>query len=537
MRKGRGLQTGAVVCALAFLLCAAMVAFYLIAGYGAYLDSDMASELALARHLAGKGALVSTTWRYSTEVRVLSTQLVFTPLMALFPGDWRLVRTLGCLILLALLSASSYACARWMGARRRYALLFAGLTLCPCSTVYAQMIVIGAYYVPHAIFTNLLVGLYARWLRTRSRVNAALLLALAAVLGAQSIRYLLCAVLPLVAAGAWAYIFPGEERERLPRTGEDRGAAALALGTLLCGGAGLAIGGRVLGALFLLGGGYGGQRLTAITAEDVLGLAEDALMWLLRVGGYAEGRLLLSMRGALSACSVAVFALAALLLLRGVRRAKREEKRPERAGLLAALMAFVITLCSFVFLEGLFLNRYWIPVMTLGAPALAVALTLEENPALRRLAALFLACATLGMAAVQIRDSMASPERGAEDFAAAQALADSGLTLGYATFWNANVMTELTNGRVEVVAMRIAEDDAGRGTPVFDVWLEAEENLGKSAPQERVFLLLESAQRQALGDLLERCGAREEPFDGGLSLLVIDSQRAFLEAIARDEQP
>ena len=148
-------RLGGLCAAAIFLLCALMTGFYLIAGYGAYLDSDMASELALASHLAKEGALISSTWAYSTEVRVLSTQLVFTPLMALFPHNWRLVRTLGCLILQAALAASAYFCGRSLGARKRFALLFAGLSISVCSVVYAQMITIGAYYVPHAVLTNL----------------------------------------------------------------------------------------------------------------------------------------------------------------------------------------------------------------------------------------------------------------------------------------------------------------------------------------------------------------------------------------------
>lgn len=128
-------RLGGLCAAAIFLLCALMTGFYLIAGYGAYLDSDMASELALASHLAKEGALISSTWAYSTEVRVLSTQLVFTPLMALFPHNWRLVRTLGCLILQAALAASAYFCGRTLGARKRFALLFAGLSISVCSVV------------------------------------------------------------------------------------------------------------------------------------------------------------------------------------------------------------------------------------------------------------------------------------------------------------------------------------------------------------------------------------------------------------------
>gem|GEM_PF-5435070 len=40
------------------------------------LDADMASEQLLANLLAQKGGVMSTNWYYSTELRVLNTQLV-----------------------------------------------------------------------------------------------------------------------------------------------------------------------------------------------------------------------------------------------------------------------------------------------------------------------------------------------------------------------------------------------------------------------------------------------------------------------------
>ena len=209
-RKLEGIGAAAL-----FLLCAAMTAGYLIAGYGAYLDADMASELALARHLADEGTLISSTWLYSTEVRVLSTQLVFTPLMALFGGSWRMVRTVGCLILQAMLAASAYFCGRSLGAKKSWALAFAGLSISACSVVYSQMILIGAYYVPHAVLTNLCVGMAAQIMRMkkggrRTGVFAGLTV-LSALMGASSIRYLFCATIPMAAAGVWAYLFPREE--------------------------------------------------------------------------------------------------------------------------------------------------------------------------------------------------------------------------------------------------------------------------------------------------------------------------------------
>ena len=113
-------RLGGLFAAAVFLLCAVMTGTYLIAGYGAYLDSDMASELALASHLAGEGkADFRHMGVFHGGARALH-QLIFTPLMALFPHDWRLVRTLGCLILQGILAASAYFCGRALGADKKF---------------------------------------------------------------------------------------------------------------------------------------------------------------------------------------------------------------------------------------------------------------------------------------------------------------------------------------------------------------------------------------------------------------------------------
>lgn len=75
-----------------------------------YLDGDASSELVLAHHLAETGQILSTDWYYSTELRVLNTQLVYAPLFRIF-SDWHMVRFVGALIMQALLVLScAYLC-------------------------------------------------------------------------------------------------------------------------------------------------------------------------------------------------------------------------------------------------------------------------------------------------------------------------------------------------------------------------------------------------------------------------------------------
>ena len=534
-------RLGGLCAAAIFLLCALMTGFYLIAGYGAYLDSDMASELALASHLAKEGALISSTWAYSTEVRVLSTQLVFTPLMALFPHNWRLVRTLGCLILQAALAASAYFCGRSLGARKRFALLFAGLSISVCSVVYAQMITIGAYYVPHAVLTNLYAGLTARLMTERKhgrrRGILALLCTLSVLMGASSIRYLFCATIPAAAAGVWAYLFPAGN-EAAPREWKDKVGFLLTLTGLAFSVSGFLIGQKILPKICDYDAArYGGVRLSAFTSADMPEMMQQALGGLARLMGYSEGSVLLSVHGLASVGALLLPAAAAVLMGRALKAARRDGNNALRVGVLTLAMSAAITALSFVLLEDLYLNRYWIPLMTLGAPVMAACLSHETNAPLRRGCALLFAGVVIASSAMQITGTMKHPEITDVQRERAAFLQENGLTFGYATFWNANVITDLTNGEVEAVSIAIGQNARGQGVPRTTEWLEVQADRQMERPDQPVFLLLTQAEGDQLEDFLTRSGAQARYASDGMTAYEIASQRIFFETAQALDAP
>ena len=315
-----------------FLLCAAMTAYYLIAGYGAYLDSDMASELALASHLAKEGGLVSRTWYYSTEIRLINTQMIFTPLMALFPDNWRLVRTLGCMILLGMLVAASLFASGQFGANRRYAWMAAGLNISACSPLYAQNVVIGAYYVPHAVLTMLLLGLYARWQRRGGKRTAVLIPVLAFLMGASSVRYLVIVIAPLLCAALWSYAFPAQD-ETLPRNHAQRRALALAAAAAVLGVAGYAACGKALGnAVHYAFDYYGSMGYADWQSADLFGQLQTVIYGLLTVMGFEGKTPLMGAQGVLNALVLLMLFAGALLLRRVLRRAGAARGRQMRPG-------------------------------------------------------------------------------------------------------------------------------------------------------------------------------------------------------------
>ena len=194
---------------------------------------------------------------------------------------------------------------------------------------------------------------------------------------------------------------------------------------------------------------------------------------------------------------------------------------------LMLVIASALSFAMFLLLRSMYFDRYWIPVVALAMPVLAVALSREHNAIFRTLAAGLLCVTVLVPAASCMKRSMANPEVAADKrMVAVEAIRERGLAKGYATFWNANIVTELSDGAIEVVALEITD---GGMTPYR--WLEAEENFAMDAPEEPVFLLLGVWEEGDLADFLTRCQAVRVELDGWINLYEIPSQRVLFEAM------
>ena len=216
-----------------------------------------------------------------------------------------------------------------------------------------------------------------------------------------------------------------------------------------------------------------------------------------------------------------------LRLLRGVRCGEEDEAERARLSGLMLVIAAALSFAMFLLLRSMYVDRYWIPVVTLAMPVLAVALSRERNAVFRALAAGLFCVSVLVPAASCVKNSMALPAVEADRrMAAVEAIRERGLTKGYATFWNANIVTELSDGEIEVVALGITD---GGMTPYR--WLEAEESFSMDAPEEPVFLLLGVWEEDGLDGFLSRCQATRVVLDGWINLYEIPSQRLLFEAM------
>ena len=173
----------------------------------ASMESDFSSELVLAKILAQEKRLITTSWYYSTELRVVNSNVV-SPILFLFTDNWHLVRILTIVIMELFLFAAYYYLAKklklkhvpWVG------LLVVGAI----SYEYYKYALLCSSYIPHLAIAfatfGLIISIFEEEDKKKRTGKLIALLALAYAGGLESIRLMSTTYIPMVAA-AVAYCF------------------------------------------------------------------------------------------------------------------------------------------------------------------------------------------------------------------------------------------------------------------------------------------------------------------------------------------
>lgn len=482
--------------------CFAALCYFEWRNVGDLLDSDMASDLIYARLLAQEGTFFSPNWYYSSELRVFANHLSFTPLF-LITQDWRLVRGLGSMLTYALFVLSLYAPLSQVGLRRQYPLVAAAMLL-PLSVMYFHYSMVGTFYTHNYILSFLLLGLALGQCGASGRARAwrlILLGALSVAAGLCGLRFLLFSSLPLCASALYL-------RARAGRAAGPR-ARRLAWGSLLSLGA-MAAGAAV--NLLVLSRLYTFQTFAEVTYTSFQPeAAGEFLRNLLSLLGFPENGSLFSPALAPAALSLLLLALiawaswsalrapapgaaaaqSAILAQPGAAAAPSpaETDAPGDRVLALFFLAAAVMHIGLLSLTSMPRNAYhFLPISVYALPLAACALKRLPWPGRWR-AALAGGMACL-LAATSAVNSLYFSRRDVtyELRMALESLQAEGYDCGYATFWRANVLTELSGGEVEMYCLEGPYD----GPEAFDTifpWLQLKAH-DDTPPEGKVFVLL-----------------------------------------------
>ena len=367
-------------------LCLVLLLFALILTWrtawivsGTLLDSDASSELILGEKLAREGGILSSTWYYSTELRVVYNQLIYSLLFRL-TGHWFTVRFAGAVIMqLLLLGAYGFLARQARMSFNAFCVTGAAMLL-PFSVPYGRIVLYHNYYIFHLILALCTVGLYLRVLRrdlprtgplrTALRGGALCVTALAAGLG--GVRQLMICDVPLCVA-ALLTALSGEKGDDAPNRLR-RAAPSLiwALAAAAAGTAGYLINSQVLANLYHFKD-YGQQTLALVSVSGL----EEIFRGFLASLSVKDGPDLFSLRGLLSVGTLAAVFLALAGAFHLLRHGKEDSARLLSALFLSELLVMT---CVFAFLAGgdWFYELYYLPSVFWILPALGAA---EIRPA------------------------------------------------------------------------------------------------------------------------------------------------------------
>lgn len=528
-----------------WLAAAWLAAVAFCAVYGrAYLDSDMASEMVLADLLNQEGGLLSMNWYYSTEIRVVYQQVVFRLGLLLFPENWSAARVFGQAIMLALMAAGYLYFAYGAGARRS-APWGAGAILLPFGFWQMFLVTFGGSYLPHIVFALFSAGLVLRLAQPaplwRTGLRLFVLAGIAGVSGLNGVRLLMNLYLPLaVAAVVMLAVRVHTEPQALRQISRPEwrmtlaAFAAAAVNTV----------GYLLNSKVLAVSHHFFSYEDRYWEDFSLGALLDTWSGFLSLFGYQSDSLvqglkdnqtrpqLFSLRGILCLCglalAIAVIAAAVTLLRRWKRLTFGQQA-------VTALFFSILIVDGmiFAFTSGSRSDNcsYWVPVLPFAFALLEAAWATADFhlPGTRWWAAVLASLCLLGASTATVRQYLAEPLRGNPAMEnVCQWLLDNGYTEGYASFWDSNVLTELSNGEIECWTVATVQNMS-----VYP-WLQKTSHV-ETPPAGQVFVLIGPDDKvtdlSALPYVAEDGSNIAYQDDAGFTILTFDSAGEIYAAL------
>lgn len=519
--------------ALGLCLCLASLVFSVAlqrAGYLTYLNSDMASEVILAKRQFETRSLVQMDWLYSTEVHTVHMNLLYA-LAFLVTKSYRTARIIGNTAGFIIGMASLYLLLRRVRVSRGGALAVTALLPLAASALYASNMTIGGYYIIHLPFA---FGTLALWLgASKEKSGRAQLLgylALCLLQGFLSVRYVLCFVCPMLVTAVLEETGARGTPKKLSRF------AAVTLAGFVCCAAGYAASEVLIPRLFTSGTGAASSFLfNPLDGGQMAAAVMTVLADFLKLLGWRGGVTLFSAAGIVNLLVAAVLFFGGMLCVR-IRGNIQDEAR--RRLLVYAAAAFFVNLFCFVFLKGTYLNRYLILAVLFWIPALPVILSAEENAWLRRGFVALLAVQLLLSAGVLYRETRQQEKdnalRGADAMEAGEWLLAEGYREGYGTFWHIRTLEERTQGQLTFTGVVPVETEEGAVCPVsldFIRWLEPDDRSDMDHVPGKTFLLLTREEETQLSIWLSFAGAPRIHENGTFAVYGFEDSQTLVNAM------
>lgn len=441
-------KTKIILISSGFILILIFIAFCSYTRGIYHVNSDTASEILLAKECFLEKSFWPKGWNYSTEIRMLNTQLVTAPLFA-FTSSWWLVKSISAVLLSLSLPLSLYFLLLQLNIKKLWLRLLCCLMIfAPWSWEMWDIVQFGNYYIPHISIAFLYIGLffslsYKDLTILRKRIYGASYFFLAFMSGLAGIRYILYFIFPLAATVL------GLATQKLIRQQQQFSIKTFFLsnksvfyGTagLLAGGLGYISNSLILSRIF----SFAQYNTTTFTSIGDVSLAQ-ILNGLLGILGWRNEVSVFTPAGIIN-IFVCVGIVCFIMCLRQTLSNKEE-------GITTVfLLFFVVTFIFnvFVIVTTEFASRFFILPLVFMVPVIPVLLQETNVCIIKRYLTILLLSVVFVAGAFLSFGTALSSDNNKDKHAVAQFLQSHDYSFGYATFWNANVFSFLSDGKLEL---------------------------------------------------------------------------------------
>lgn len=457
------------------------------------LDDDNGGEMILSKILAERGGILRKDWYYSSELRVINTQLIYSVLFRFF-SDWHIVRLAGNVIMyLILLTAVWYLC-RELHIRNYYCVI-AAMYMTPMSHDYYLFALHSAYLLPHITLSVLLFAMYLHYCQAeKKRIKtflAVLLSVLSFIVGLGGIRHIIVYYLPLVCSGLLLiYLNRIEIFEK--RTFENHYVRECLLAIVISAFAifGFLINHLILKKVFDFSNYLSHYSyFCPFNTENF----EQVINGWLRVYGYQDGESLFS----LHLISNSLPAVILFFLIFSVIKLKKENFYDDQQKILIIFWGNGVFFLSvlFVFSTMWYAERYIMPISVFAFPLIFVTFDKLKMGNKIKKSMILLFCILLTVCSVINYKSYSLIDTSWETRKVSVILLEKGYMNGYSfAFWKfGDCITEYSNGQIEVwkkiydFGTEFSEESLHNNRR----WLE-DKNHNFEIPTGKVFVIIES---------------------------------------------
>lgn len=541
----------------ALCACAVCTFVYLYTHLPAYITSDDSAEMILARQLVDEGGILSKDWYYSTELRFLNLQLVYMPFFLIFKS-WSAVRLAATVVWWVILLLSLYYLCSELDIRMWFPAIGC-LFFLPAFTDSFTYLVTKLFYLPHLCITLVSVGLLLSFVKTSEKEESpakdkglakgrslaignslaiknpglllpALFLALAAGLGGQ--RQILVLYLPLFLAMAVLAVLDAHSKKLLGDLDVSRLVKFSGL-MLISATAGALVNQKVLHGIYH----FASFQVLKYRPLD-FGRLQTVLAGWMTVYGYRAGKELVSVGVFYLCLFVLLFGLIVLALADISHHPDDYSAQQVILSVFFVSAATVITLL-YCFSDAPSAPRYLLPISTLAFPLIAVFLSRSHT--LFEKERIFVVVSVAMLLVVTSYSAGRAAWRGnnLQKSDAASAALEAGYTQGYGSFWNADVLTELTDGCLEMWGLPDTRFDGVNDFSVFQ-WLQNVEH-GSHTPDGPLFVIVSrselssaSAQPKVVNPAFDNLGRDKVFYENDEYLLYGYQSFEELEADAKE---